>query len=111
MSTVYPPVGQRWVFDIGPARIEHHYVSGSRVEFHILTGERAGERGAFEIHVDPVGEGRFLVSWQEDDKTTVVHWEEFGQNRFVAFVTLPDASFVRFEGTMWPVGAPEPIQA
>ena len=99
MST-YPPVGETWIFDIGPAQIEHHYTPDREMRYLILTGHFAGATETVAIDVKEVP-GGFLVGWQEANKTTVVHWEDFGNGVFESFATLPDHEFVHFSGKMW----------
>jgi hypothetical protein len=42
----------------------------------------------------------FLVTWQEGDKTTVVHLEDYRENRIVTHITGSDGSFRIFHGAM-----------
>jgi ribosomal protein S11 len=44
----------------------------------------------------------FLVTWQESDKTTVVHLEDFKCNTIITNITDPDdnRTFSKFHGTM-----------
>ncbi|MGC4085492.1 MAG: MoaF N-terminal domain-containing protein [Vicinamibacterales bacterium] len=99
MHTDYP-VGERWIFDIGVAEIEHHYVSATKLDYRILTGDRAGETGSTDIEVVPVSDAVFFVSWQEHDRSTVVHLEDFGKGTFVSCYTSPTAQFFRTRGKM-----------
>lgn len=99
----YPPVGETWLFDIGPAQIEHRYESDRLMHFHVISGDHAGERGSVAIEVQQVGAAQFLVSWQEANLITVVHWEDFAAQEFQAFATMPDLAFHRFAGKMRPL--------
>ena len=96
----YPPTGESWIFDIGPAQILHQYNCDKSMHYQIMSGEFAGLEETVAIEVIKAG-GGYLVSWQEANKTTVVHWEDFGQGVFKSFVTLPDLNFVHFTGKMW----------
>jgi hypothetical protein len=100
MMEEYPPVGQTWIFDIGPARIAHSYDSVNSMRYHVVSGEHATAEGRVDITTLAVGEDKFLVTWQEEDKTTVVHYEDFAAGRFESFVTMPDLAFVHFSGRM-----------
>src|SRR5262249_36667883 len=61
-----------------------------------------GTRGGSEtvaIKSEPITEGIFLVVWQEADKTTVVHIEDFNKKTIVTNITNPDLTFEQFHGT------------
>jgi hypothetical protein len=62
-----------------------------------------GSRGGSEtvtIAVDPVRDQLFPVTWQESDKTTVVHPEDYREGRIVTHITEPNGNFEIFHGTM-----------
>lgn len=99
-KTAYP-VGQTYVFDIGVAQIAHHYLSTEEMRYQILTGSRAGDSDTIAIQVKAIRPGLFWVSWQEADKITVTHLEDFENGTFEASITLPDLSFIRCSGKMW----------
>jgi hypothetical protein len=39
-----------------------------------------------------------LVTWQEADKTTVVHLEGYKENTIITNITSPDGTFSKFHG-------------
>jgi len=41
----------------------------------------------------------FLVTWQEADKTTVVHVEDYVKRTIVTNITNPDLTFEQYHGT------------
>lgn len=92
--------GETWIFDIGVAEIEQTYLPGSRMHYKVLTGPRAGMEETLPIEVLTVRPGVFLVSWQEQDGTTVTHVEDFDSNTFHSRATLPDQRFMRVTGRM-----------
>lgn len=94
------PIGHTYVFDIGVAEIEQHYHSAERMHYKVLTGPRAGAEETITIDIKLIRPSVFLVSWQEGDRTTVVHVEDFDAGVFYSNVTLPDATFRRFTGKM-----------
>jgi len=51
------------------------------------------------IKVEPITDGIFLVTWQESDKTTVVHIENYNRQTIVTNITEPDLTFDQFHGT------------
>lgn len=94
------PIGHTYVFDIGVAEIEQRYESAQRMHYKVLTGPRAGVEATVPIDIKLIRPGVFLVSWQEDDQTTVVHVEDFDAGVFHTHVTMPDNTFRRFTGKM-----------
>ena len=51
------------------------------------------------IKVKPITDGIFLVTWQESDKTTVVHIEDYNRQTIVTNITEADLTFDQFHGT------------
>lgn len=97
------PIGHTYVFDIGVAHVEQHYESEQRMHYKVLTGPRTGEHDTVPIDIKFIRPGVFLVSWQEADKLTVVHVEDFDAGVFYSQVTTPDLKFIRIVGKMWRV--------
>lgn len=97
----FPAVGHRFLVDFKAFRVELYFESETSLTY---TGVRQdGTHGASEtvtIKVEPVRDGLFLVTWQESDKTTVVHLEDYKNNTIVTHITSPDMSFDIFHGTM-----------
>ena len=50
------------------------------------------------IKVKPITDGIFLVTWQESDKTTVVHIEDYNRQTIVTNITEADLIFDQFHG-------------
>jgi hypothetical protein len=50
--------------------------------------------------VEPVRDQLFLVTWQEGDKMTVVHLEDYKNNVIITNITGPDSSFSKFNSRM-----------
>lgn len=51
-------------------------------------GQRVGQE-TVTIAVEPIRDGLFLVTWTESDKTTVVHLEDYRDNRIITNITTP----------------------
>ncbi len=52
------------------------------------------------ISIKELRDQMFLVTWQESDKTTVVHLEDYREMTITTHITSPDGSFSIFSGTM-----------
>ncbi|WP_372342791.1 MoaF-related domain-containing protein [Paraburkholderia madseniana] len=97
---LFPAVGHRYLVDFVKFRVELYFTSLTSLTY---TGIRKdGTRGASEavkIRVEPISDTIFLVTWQESDKTTVVHVEDYGRKTIVTNITNPDLSFEQYHGT------------
>jgi hypothetical protein len=94
------PVGETYIYDIGVAVVEQHYLTDRRMRYLNLTGPRAGTSDTVDIDVKFIRPGVFLTSWQESDGLTVVHVEDFDAGTFHSHVTMPDSTFRRFTSRM-----------
>ncbi|MFT3906663.1 MAG: hypothetical protein QM718_10195 [Steroidobacteraceae bacterium] len=94
------PVGETWIFDIGVAEIEHRFVAPGQLHYHVLSGPRRGSEETVPLDVQAIRPGVFLTSWQEQDRTTVVHLEDFERGEFFSHVSFSDGRFIRHHGRM-----------
>ena len=101
MSEPFPGVGHRYLVDFRAFRVELYFESETSLTY---TGvKKDGSHGASEtvtISVEPVRDQLFLVTWQEADKTTVVHLVDYKLNRITTNITDPDLTFSRYEGSV-----------
>ena len=77
--------------------------SAEEMTFVGQKGALLGVTETVKTTVTPVRPGVFIVSWQEKDKTTVVHVRDFEAGRVHTHITRPDGTFVRLNGTLTPV--------
>ena len=100
-STPFPAIGYRYLVDFQAFRTELFFASATELTY---TGVRAdGSHGASEtvtIEIEPVAELLYLVTWQESDRTTVVHLEDYQENTIVTHITAPDGTFSKYHGRM-----------
>jgi hypothetical protein len=101
MYNSFPAVGHRYLVDFKAFRVQLYFASDTSMTY---TGVKAdGSLGGSEtvtIAVESIRDGLFLVTWQESDKTTVVHIEDYKENTIITNITNPDNSFQQFHGTM-----------
>ena len=100
MSNAFPGVGHRYFVDFKAFQVELDFTSDTSLTYYKL--DKAGNKIGSEtvtIKVEPITDGIFLVTWQESDKTTVVHVEDYVQHTIVTNVTHPDLTFDQFHGT------------
>lgn len=101
MPDLFPAVGHRYLVDFVTWKTELAFHSETSMTYTGIKSD--GSHGGSEtvtIAIDPIRDMLFLVTWQESDKTTVVHLEDYRENQIVTHVTSPDGTFDIFHGTM-----------
>lgn len=98
LSNQYP-VGM--VFDVSFKEFSARLTTlpNSKLQFHIDNGVYA-KTEVVKMAADCIRTGVFLVSWTESNGATVVHVEDFVENKIYSHATLPDGTFLRMSGAM-----------
>ncbi len=99
----FPGAGHRYIADFKKFRFEHVYASASALTWTTLNPD--GSRGQSEtvaIHVQPLANGVYMVSWQEANKATVVQVQDYGKKLIFTNLTLPDGNFIQLQGAFTP---------
>jgi hypothetical protein len=100
MSQAFPGVGHRYFVDFHAFQVELDFTSATSLTYYNL--DNAGNKTGSEtvtIKVEQITDGIFLVTWQESDKTTVVHIEDYDRHTIVTNITASDLTFDQFHGT------------
>jgi hypothetical protein len=100
MESGFPGVGHRYFVDFVAFQVELDFTSETSLTYYNLdkNGNKVGSE-TVTIKVEPITGGIFLVTWQESDKTTVVHIEDYNRQTIVTNITEPDLTFDQFHGT------------
>jgi hypothetical protein len=101
MSNVFPGAGHRYFVDFQAFQVELDFASDTSLTYYNL--DQAGNKVGSEtvsIKAEAITDSIFLVTWQESDKTTVVHIEDYVRNTIVTNITEPDLTFDQFHGTL-----------
>jgi hypothetical protein len=100
MASGFPGVGHRYFVDFVAFQVELDFTSETSLTYYNLdkNGNKVGSE-TVTIKVEPITGGIFLVTWQESDKTTVVHIEDYNRQTIVTNITEPDLTFDQFHGT------------
>jgi hypothetical protein len=105
MSRGFPAVGHRYLVDFKVFRVQLYFESETSLTY---TGVKPdGTPGGSEtvsIKVEAIGDYLFLVTWQEADKTTVVHVEDYKHNTIITNITNSDLTFDQYHGTFTQIG-------
>jgi hypothetical protein len=100
MLNPFPAIGNRYLVDFVRFKVELYFTSLTSMTY---TGIRQdGSRGSSEtvnIKVENIKDEVFLVTWQESDKTTVVHVENYEDNTIITNITEADLTFEQYHGT------------
>jgi len=102
MGLAFPGTGHRYLVDFQAFRVELFFHSESSLTYTGIKPDGShGESETVHICVEPIRDELFLVTWQERDKTTVVHLEDYKNNTIITNITSPpDLTFMKFHGTM-----------
>jgi hypothetical protein len=99
MASGFPGVGHRYFVDFVAFQVELDFTSETSLTYYNLDkdGNKVGSE-TVTIKVEPITDGIFLVTWQEPDKTTVVHIEDYNRHTIVTNITESDLTFDQFHG-------------
>jgi len=93
-STIFPGTGHTYLVDFSAFRVELVFTSATSLTYTGISpdGTRRGSE-TVEIHTEEITTNVFLVTWQESDRTTVVHVEDYNKRTIVTNITNPDLTF------------------
>lgn len=92
------PVGLSMDVSYPGFRVSLTLLSTAKLTFEIEDGPFARTE-TVDIHVVPLGNSLFAVSWQEKDGATVTNVQDYDRCLIHSHATLPDARFLRMTGT------------
>jgi hypothetical protein len=101
MSTLhFPAVGHVYEANFGSWVHHLHFKSEAVMILTNAEGPFAGTSETVQIAVTPIRPGVFLICWQEGDKTTVVHVEDFENGIVSTNITGRGGAFICRRGTL-----------
>ncbi|WP_262378795.1 nuclear transport factor 2 family protein [Luteimonas viscosa] len=92
------PVGLEMDVSYPEFQVSLTLLSTTRLKFEIKEGPLARTE-VVDIHVLPLGNSLFAVSWQEKDGATVANIQDYDRCLVHSFATLPDGTLLRMTGT------------
>jgi predicted SnoaL-like aldol condensation-catalyzing enzyme len=92
------PVGLEMDVSYPEFRVSLTLLSTAQLKFEIKEGPFARIE-VVDIHIVPLGNSLFAVSWQEKDGATVANIQDHDRRLVHSFATLPDGGFLRMTGT------------
>ncbi len=99
-TTRFPAVGHVYEAHFGSWVHHLHFESATVMTLTNAAGPFEGTSETVEIAVTPIRPGVFLTSWQEEDKTTVVHVEDYKKSIVYTNITQRSGAFIRRRGTL-----------
>jgi hypothetical protein len=100
-ATDFPAVGHKYLVDFQQFKVILDFTSITSMTFTGVGADGStGTPTTVVIDVEPIRDGLFLVTWQEEDKTTVVHLEDYKKETIITCITGSDGSFEKFHGTV-----------
>jgi hypothetical protein len=96
MTGGFPGVGHRYFVDFVAFQVELEFASETSLTYYDL--DKNGNKVGSET-VTIKADGIYLVTWQESDKTTVVHIEDYNRRTIITNITESDLTFDQFHGT------------
>ena len=104
-DTLFPQAGKTYkiCFSTGLEVINAYAPDKNIISVEFLSGELTGFKMSVAFKWTALDGGNFLLSWQEDDKSTVVHCDNFEQKICRAFYTTMTGDFYVMTGEITPV--------
>ncbi len=96
-----PIVGHQFIADFREHVYKLGFISDKQLSIEVIKGKGTNKTVDY-THVI-VRPNVYLISWQEEDKTTVTHLEDFEQEQVYTNITGPDHTFHHLKGTLKPV--------
>ncbi len=93
------PVGQEMDVAYPAFQVSLTLLSATQLKFEIKSGPFARVE-VVDIHVVPLGNSLFAISWQEQDGATVTNVQDYDRGVVHSSATLRDGQFLRMTGTM-----------
>ena len=93
------PVGQEMDVAYPAFQVSLALLSTTQLKFEIRSGTFARTE-VVDIHVVPLGNSLFAISWQEQDGATVTNVQDYDRGVVHSSATLRDGQFLRMTGTM-----------
>jgi len=78
------------------------FKSATFMEGTFLAGPNKGQKLSITFTAKEIGPSIYMLYWQEQDKTTVVHVDDFAKQVSYSNITLPDGTFLNFSGPLTP---------
>ena len=101
MNTLFPYAGKSFQLVLGDLTVTNSYAAdGLNISIEFLNGDLQGTTMTVPFKWKYLSDGNYLISWQESDKSTVVHCDNFENKQSHAFYTTMNGDFYVLEGSI-----------
>ena len=90
----FKPAGHQYDVDFGVFKTHLNFISDKVLTFPGTDGKPA----TVKIHPVKIRDNVYLVTWEEDNGSKVIHLEDFENNVIFTNVAFPDGTFLRLQG-------------
>ncbi|MEQ5837884.1 adenylate cyclase [Paraburkholderia acidicola] len=99
---IFPHSGKTFLVSYGDdlGAINAYSADGKILRYEIVKGPYKGATAEVEFEWTALGEDAYLISWQEADKSTVVHHDDFARGQSKVFFTTSQLVFYRLQGRL-----------
>lgn len=102
VSTLRPPFAGM-TFEVryaGLTALNAYADDGIHMRYEITEGAFAGAAGEVAYTWQHIADDVYAISWQEADRATVVHIDDFAAGTSRSYFTAPTLEFYRLEGSI-----------
>jgi len=96
-QAIIPVVGHKFHADFSVFAVELFFESESKLTY---TSLKSGVKETVAIKMTEIRTNVYMVTWQEQDKTTVTHVEDFQNGIVYTNITQPTNEFINLKGTL-----------
>jgi hypothetical protein len=82
-----------------------YHADARHMSYKVTEGPFTGAEGTIEYSWSEVSENVFVISWQEMDRSTVVHVDDFAKGTSMSFFTTSKLELIRLQGSLKEVSA------
>ncbi|SEI97363.1 MULTISPECIES: adenylate cyclase [unclassified Variovorax] len=100
--TALPFVGRTFEVHYGDTMtaLNIYAADGQTMRYRVTAGPFTGATAEVRYQAEPLGAGLYALSWQEADKGTVVHVDNFDVGHSCSYYTTAALEFVCMAGTL-----------
>ncbi|MBS1095813.1 MoaF-related domain-containing protein [Gluconobacter wancherniae] len=101
-TDLFPYAGRSFVVNYGENLVFRNTYAddGTTVTAEFLTGPQTGTKMTVPFKWTALEGGFYLLSWQEEDQSTVVHCDNFEARASRSFYTMMNGNFYVLSGTI-----------
>lgn len=98
-----PVTGHKFKVDFGVNVFELNFTSDREMTFTVLKGDDKGTSQTVAIDKTEIRPNVYMITWQEKNKATVTHVDDFEKETSYTNITMPDRTFIHLKGTLTPL--------